>query len=262
MDIFYGSDSIVTVKPTGFVALLHLNSSWLRMHYQWLVFGIVFLSALNITGIGRNAVSLLLFIAVKILSDLNDKVSNGGDRMALLLLFYLAFANTYSYYTLQKRKPFSERNEKLYNLISNLAAWSLIINLCMVYFFAGFFKALDPYWQDGTTLHYFFNDDRYSVFIAPGGYIALPTVFLYIINYGTILLELAFPFLIWHKKFRNRVLFLCFLMHLGIYSFLMVYAMSVIYVLQYGLFYSNDEMLALAAKIRGMFKKLISFAGR
>ncbi|MBL0356288.1 MAG: HTTM domain-containing protein [Chitinophagaceae bacterium] len=226
-----------------------------------LIIGACFvLLALNLFGIGRNAVSILLFLSLTLLNSINDRINNSGDEMSLLLMGYLSIANTFSYFTLFKRKPLPPAKEKLYNLISNLAAYSIVINLCLAYFFAGLFKLLDPYWQNGTSLHYFLNDDRHSILAAGGKYVQFPALFLYIVNYGTLLLEVSFPVLIWYKKYRNWVLLLCFLMHLGIYTFLMVYAMSLIFVLQYGMFYSNEEMLALSEKIKAGFRRLFSFA--
>lgn len=259
-EVLYSNHSFLNIAPSNSLYFLHIDPLLLKEHYMLIIGACFVLLVLNILGIGRNIVSILLFISLVLLNNINDRINNSGDEMSLLLMFYLSLANTYSYFTLFKRKPFEERKEKLYNLLSNLAAYSIVINLCLAYFFAGVFKLLDPYWQNGTSLHYFLNDDRYSVFAAGGKHVQFPALFLYIVNYGTLILELTFPVLICYKRYRSWVLLLCFLMHLGIYTFLMVYAMSVIFVLQYGMFYSNDEMLALAGKIKARFRKVFSFA--
>jgi len=260
LELFYSNHSSIAVNPSSSLYLFHINPELIKQHYLILVYTCIGLLIANILGIGRNIISVALFLALLLLNGINDRITNGGDVMALLLAFYLAIANTFSYFTLFKRKPFSEPKERVYNLLSNLAAYSIMINLALAYFFAGLFKLVDPYWQNGTALHYFLNDDRYSVFAAGQKYVEFPAIFLYIINYGTLLLELTFPVLICYKKYRSWVLLLCFIMHLGIYTFLMVYAMSVTFVIQYGIFYSNEEMLALAGKIRARFRKVFSFA--
>lgn len=261
IEIFYSNNSFLHVKASSSLYFLHIDPVWLRAHYMILIYACIVLLILNILGIGRNLVSLGVFLGFTLLNDLDDRITNGGDVMSTLLLLYLSFANSFSYFTLFKRKPLREPAEKLYNLLSNLAAWCIIINLCFAYFFSGFFKVLNPYWQNGTALHYFLNDERYSVFAAGGKYVEFPAFFLYIINYGTLLLELCFPVLVFYKKkYRNPILFTCFLMHLGIYSFLMVYTMSMIFVLQYGMFYSNEELLSLVEKIKAKFRRVFSFA--
>ena len=83
----------------------------------------------------------------------------------------------------------------------------------------------------------------------------IPSLVLYIANYGTLALELTFPVMVCHPRLKNITLLLCFCMHLFIYSFMMIYAMSIIFVMQYGMFYSNDTMLSLAARIKSRFVK-------
>lgn len=261
-EMLYSNHSFLNIAPANAVYLFHIDPVLLKQHHMLVIYTCMVLLVLNIFGIGRNIVSILLFLALTLLFSINDKFNNSGDNMAMLLVFYLCFANSFSHFTLFKRKILPPPKEKLYNLLSNLAAYSMIINLCLAYFLAGLFKLVDPYWQNGTALHYFLNDYRFSVFAGNDNHVEFPTPVLYLLNYGTLLLELTFPVLVWYKKSRNWVLLLCFLMHAGIYAFLMIYAMSVIFVLQYGLFYSNEELLALRGKIRLVFTKLFSFTAR
>ncbi len=261
-EVLYSNKSFLKLDSTISLQIFGLNAVWLKEHYMALVIVCMLLLVLNLFGIGRNIVSLLLFLSFTVLYHLDNKFANSGDEMSMLLLMYLSFANTFSHFVLFKRKPFDEKKEKVYNLISNIAAYSIMINLCMSYFMAGFFKALDFHWQAGTGIYYFINDDRYSVFAAGGKHVALPLAISYVFNYGTLLLEFVFPVLVWYKKPRNIVFAFCLLMHLGIYSFLMVYGMTIVFVIQYGLFYTNDETLAAFEKIKLFLRKLFRFAGK
>jgi hypothetical protein len=258
--LMYGSDSMLKIYPDPLLDNIGIGTFFLREHYQYVVGACLLLLLLNLLGIGRNLVAFLLFIAYMLLFNMNNRMANGGDKMSVILLFYLSFANTYSYFTLFKRRLLPPAKEKLYNLLSNLAAYSIIINLCLVYFIAGLSKLNEPHWQQGTAIHYFINDDRFSVFAYGGKHVELPQWLSYTINYGTIVLELVFPFVIWFKKSRNIVLMLCCIMHIGIYLFLMIYGMSLIFLIQYGLFFSDDEVKLLAKKIKGFFTKRFSFA--
>ncbi len=259
-EFLYSNQSFLKLDPSPSLAAFGIDSFFIRDHYMALVWLCMIMLVLNLFGIGRNIVSLLLFLLMTVLYHINNQFANSGDEMSMLLLLYLSFANTFSHFVLFKRKPFAPATEKGYNLISNLADWSLIINLCISYFMAGAHKILQPYWQDGTAIYYFINDDRYSLFAAGSKHVALPWTISFIIGYGTVILELLFPFLVFNKKTRNILLGLCLLMHLGIYSFLMVYGMSVIFVIQYGLFYSNEEVMAAAEKSKVFLKKLFRFA--
>lgn len=258
-EVLYSNHSFLTLNSTYYLQIFGISTFLLKEHYVVLVAVCMCLLVLNLFGIGRNIVSLLLFLSFTILYHLDNKFTNGGDEMSMLLLFYLSFANTFSYFTLFKRRPLQPKIEKVYNLVSNLAAYSIMINLCLAYFMAGVFKMMDPYWQKGTGIYYFINDDRYSVFTAGAKDVHFPLVLSYILNYGTLVLEFTFPLLVWHKKYRNIILIILLLMHLGIYAFLMIYGMTVIFIIQYGLFYSNDEVMAVAGKIKLFFRKLFRF---
>lgn len=259
-DVLYSNHSFLQIDSSYSLKAFGLNAHLLKEHHMILVSICLLLLLLNLFGIGRNIVSLLLFLSFTVLYHLDNKFANSGDEMSMLLLFYLSFANTFSYFTLIKRKAFSPSKEKLYNLISNVAAYSLMVNLCMAYFMAGLFKLMDPNWQKGTGIYYFVNDDRYSVFAAGGRHVAFPLILSYIINYGTLLLEFTFPVLVWYKKYRTIIFVICLLMHLGIYAFLMIYGMTIVFIIQYGMFYSNEEVMTAAEKIKLFFRKLFRFA--
>jgi hypothetical protein len=256
-EVLYSNHSFLQLNPTQYFSFFRLNAAFLREHYMVLVSVCMFLLVFNLLGIGRNIVSLLLFLCFTILYHFNNKFANGGDEMSMVLLFYLSFANSFSHFTLFKRKPWMLQIEKVYNLLSNLAAYSIMINLCLVYFIAGMYKLMDPYWQKGTAIYYFANYDRFSVFAASGKYVGFPLLLSYLFNYGTILLELSFPVLVWYKKYRNIVFLFILLMHLCIYFFLMIYGMTVIFIIQYGLFYSNQEVMFATGKIKLFFSKLL-----
>lgn len=252
-ELLYSNNSFFPVKP-GVPAIFFGYIQSIKEHYILLVSLCVLLLLLNIFGIGRNLVSVLVFIAVAVLKVINGRFINGGDIMALLLLFYLAGANTFAHFTLFKRKPFSGRQEGLYNMLSNLLACSIMINLCFIYFMAGLGKLDDPLWRSGMAIHYFINNEHYFLFAGSDKVIELPKIILHGLNYGTIVLELLAPFLVWFRPFRFWMLLLLFLMHCFIFSFFMLYGMSVIFILQYGMFYSEAELKTALQKVKRIFR--------
>jgi hypothetical protein len=210
---------------------------------------------LNIFGIGRNLVSALLFLTLGLLQTINNSFSNGGDAMALLLTFYLSAANTFSHLTLFKRKLLSARKEKLYNMASNLVAYSIMLNLSFIYFMAAIGKLEDTEWRNGMALNYYINNEHYFIFASSARHTALPKIIVYFFTYAVILLELTAPFLIWIRKFRLLTFSLLILMHLVIYCFFMIYGMSLIFILQYGLFFSEKEIKGVVQKVKSIFLK-------
>lgn len=257
-EVLYSNHSFLQLNTTKYFSFFRLNAAFLREHYMVLVWICMCLLVLNLLGIGRNIVSLLLFICFTILYHFNNRYANGGDEMSMLLLFYLSFANSFSHLTLFKRKPWPQTIEKIFNLISNLAAYSIMLNLCLAYFIAGTYKLIDPYWQKGTAIYYFANNERFSVFASGEKSVGFPLLLSYLLTYGTLFLELSFPVLAWCKKYRNILFLLMMLMHLCIYFFLMIYGMTIIFIIQYGLFYSNEEVRLAAGKIKSLPGKLFS----
>ncbi len=253
LELVYSNHSLFNLTSGNGIYLFHLDPLWFKQYYMLVVYGCIMLLLLNILGIGRNMVSFLLFISLALLQNMNDTFGNGGDWMALILVFYLSFADTFAHFTLFKQKPRSASKQQLRNLLSNLAAYSIMINLCLVYFMAGLYKAQDPYWLKGTGIYYFLNDERYSI-LAANKQITTSAVLPYIVNYGTLLFEIAFPFLVYFRRTRAIALILGVLMHLGIYFFLMIYGMSLIFIIQYGLFFSNEEIVSTVEKVKGMLK--------
>ncbi|MFT3682326.1 MAG: HTTM domain-containing protein [Ferruginibacter sp.] len=250
-EVLYSNNSFLDIKPVG----LHFFLPWIQLvkaNYLLFMYGLILLLLLNITGAGRNLVSFLIFVALGTLQMINYKFVNGGDIMALLLSLYLSAANTFSFFTPGKRKPFSEKKERLYNLLSNLVVYSIMINLAFIYLMSGIGKLEDPYWRNGTAIHYLLNTENYFVFASEERPLELPKIILYTLSYGVIILELLAPFLIWYKKYRFPVFACLFLMHLFIYCFFMFYGMSVIFVLQYGLFFSEAEIKGALQKLKNI----------
>lgn len=253
-EILYSTHSFLKIRPSDSFHLFHLDLFFLKEHYLVVVWACVVLLLLNIFGIGKNIVSLLVFLMLTLLYNINNKFSNGGDEMSLLLAFYLSFANTFSHFTLFKPKEYALPKQKIYNLISNLAVYAIIINLSLSYFMSGWYKLQDTYWLRGTGMYYILNDERFSILAAGGRHISAPAILVYFLTYSTILFEIGFPFFVYFRRSKRIVLILGLLMHLGIYIFLMIYGLSVIFVIQYGLFFSDEETTAAVKKVKRLVK--------
>ncbi len=253
-EMLYSPNSFLPVRISNTFIFFHIKAVFLQAHYLLIVYSCIVFLVLNILGVGRNIVAVLLFIALTLLYHLNKDALNGGDKMALLLVFYLCFANSFSHLTLFKQKVLPLQQERFCNLLSNLAAYGIMINLCFGYFMAALFKVNDPYWQSGTAIHYFLNDPRYSIF-AKDHTIFFPKLLIYTVTYGTILFESIFPFLVWkHGRSRNIMLITGLVMHLGIYAFFMIYGMSLTYIIQYGLFFTDEEVKRFAGKLKTLLR--------
>ena len=249
LDVLYGRSAFVLSK-TNFLHRLAGGFSSISNYYMWFIIPYILVLLLNIAGIGRWITALLLFVMLYTLQRMNMLIVNGGGLMARLILLYLVFANSYQYFVLIKQKPLKEQQRKIVNLLSNLAALSIMLHLCLAYFSSGIVKILDTYWQRGEAVYYVLQMERFVG--TPFNSVILQHPWIDITaTYTVLLFELGFPILIWIKKLRKPLLVIGIIFHLSIYIFLMIYAFQIVFLLIYGLFLPNEKLLSFARKVKG-----------
>lgn len=97
--------------------------------------------------------------------------------------------------------------------VKSFAIRLLQIQLCIVYFFAGFGKMLGTDWWDGNAIWYVFNNFivEYPVSIMP----VFRSVFI-IFSLFTVFLEISYPLFINYARTRKYCLFFVICMHIAI----------------------------------------------
>lgn len=254
MEILYGPSTFVTLKSNLISRIPGGGLTLVRTYYIWVIVTYIIVILLNILGIGRWFTALLLFLMVDFLEKMNTSFVNGGDKMVRLILFYMIFANSYQYFVLYKnRKEVSEKG-KLKNLISNLAALSIMLQLCVAYFASGIAKINNTFWLNGEATYYALSMERF-VGTSLNKYIVQQKWIDYLTNYGTIIFELFFPILIWIKKMRKPLLITGVIFHICIYIFMMIYGFEIVFILIYGLFLPNKMLVDFSQKIKSFFWK-------
>lgn len=252
LEILYGQSAFV-VSKSNFINRLPGGFSVIKDHYMWFILVYLVVIFLNIFGIGRWKTGLLLFVMTYVLQEMNVSLINTGDRMARMILFYLIFADSYEYFVLVKRAPASNEQRKLQILVSNLAALSIMVQLCLAYFATGLAKINDPLWLNGEATYYALSMERFMG--TPFNKWLVQQQWIdYGSNYAVLLFELCFPLLIWAKRFRKVLLIAGILFHLSIYLFLMIYGFQVVFVLIYGLFLPNRQVINFANRLGAMLK--------
>jgi len=252
MDLLYGQTIFIESEKRIIKLLSFGNSFDFRAHYRWFIFFYIGVIVLNILGIGRTFTAILLFLSVYIVQKLNKTVLNGGDIFAGFILFYLILSDSYRYFTLFKPAAPPKEKTKFLNLLSNLAAFSIMLQLCMGYFALGVTKLIDPVWQSGEATYYALMNEGYKG-TPYNQWIVQHKWIDYCTNYGVMAFELLFPLLVWFKKLRKPFLIAGILFHLSIYIFMMIYGFEVVFMLIYGLFLPNDQLIKFAQKINCFF---------
>lgn len=240
--LLYGKQTLLQFSTHSIFSVSGIGDSFLKEHYLLLILGYIICLLFFIIGLGKNFTAFLVFCFLFLLQRLNNAEVNGGDSLARFLIFYFIFANSFEYFSVQKSKPTTVKN-----LISNLAAFSMMLQLCVAYYFGFYNKVINPYWQDGSAMYYILNTHAYAssnLNHTLSQYNWL-TIFL---TYATLVLEATFPFLIWLKKCRNSLLILGLILHSSIYFLMMLYNLQIVFLSIYGLFFSHKEWMYFLKK--------------
>lgn len=200
---------------------------------------LVLLSFLFAFGVGKSLTALLLFICVYFNGEIIYLHSNGGDNLLTYVCLYLIFVNSYDYLSFKKIEYKNSKIKNLSVMVSNLAVYSIMIHLCLVYFVSFIHKIHADEWYNGVATYYILNLERYN---SPLNHLFSKNAFVVgFSTYFTLAFELFFPILIWNKNFRNILLLSGIGLHLGIYFFMMIYDFEILFIMIYGFFLTNQE---------------------
>ncbi len=260
MDILYGHSAFL-VPPPSYLRRLPGGIAFVRQYYLWFFITYTIVLCLNIFGIGRWVTALTVAVFFDVLQKMNVGILNGGDRLAKLVLIYLVFASSYQYFVFKKSTATDEESTKFKNLLGNLAALSIMLQLCVSYFSSGLAKLITPMWLNGEAGYYALSIERFSG--TPfNSFIVQQHWLVYILTYATLFFEVLFPVLIWFKKIRKPLLAAGLIFHAGIYIFMMIYGFQLVFILLYGLFLPNEWWLNMHQKVSRLLKSKFNFTSR
>ncbi|MER7620486.1 HTTM domain-containing protein [Streptomyces sp. NPDC126503] len=104
----------------------------------------------------------------------------------------------------------------LANLAHNAALLVLMAEVCLIYATAGWYKVQGSRWQDGTALYYPLHLDYFTPWPALSELLASGGVMVMLLTYGTVVVQVAFPFTLLHRGAKNVLLVVMMLEHAGI----------------------------------------------
>ncbi|MBK6267413.1 HTTM domain-containing protein [Marivirga sp. S37H4] len=254
-EILYGSQSFVAHENIFFLGFIEMGS-WIREFHAEITFVFSILCVFMIFGIGKRLTIFFIFLLFELFQRMNGLVLNGGDNLMKFILLYLIFADSFQYFVLKKVSYQNQILNNLNNLFTRLSAYSILIHLCLAYFVSGIFKLHSDVWFNGVASYYTLSLERFqgtpfNEQLAQNGY------FITISTYGTLFLELYFPVLIWIKKIRYPLMVAGILLHLSIFSLMMIYDFQFVFIMAYCLFLTNKEWEVLTQRL-----KSLKFAGK
>lgn len=160
----------------------------------------------------------------------NEYLYYGVDTVAIALLLILCVAPVGSALSLDRIRQVRKYKDRygldarppLLKSMRGFACQRLMqLQMAVIFFFAGVEKLAGNLWLTGEAPWYAFNN--YAVAFMPTGFFAEHFWLVKLIGFGTLIIETAYPFLIWASKTRPYVLIAALTLHAGIAVFMGMY---------------------------------------
>ncbi|MCQ8773687.1 HTTM domain-containing protein [Streptomyces telluris] len=104
----------------------------------------------------------------------------------------------------------------LANLLHNAGLLVIMAEVCLIYATAGWYKIQGSRWQDGTALYYPLHLDYFSPWPELSHALAASGLLVLLLSYGTVAVQVAFPFTLLNRRVKNVLLAVMMMEHLGI----------------------------------------------
>lgn len=174
----------------------------------------------------------------------NWQATDAGLNLVVLLAFLLCFCDTGGVRAFRFERRFPSLS-MLSNLSHNCARFLIAWQICMVYFWAVFYKLGGENWRDGTALYYVLHLSHFTPFHTISVALYSNAVFVAAMTYMTIGFQMAFPFLMWNTRLKPYLIGAAVIMHLAIGAALGLVLFSATMIAADVALLSDNEMLRL-----------------
>ncbi|GGY28880.1 HTTM domain-containing protein [Streptomyces djakartensis] len=92
------------------------------------------------------------------------------------------------------------------NVVHNGALLVIMAEACLIYATAGWYKVQGSRWQDGTAVYYPLHLEYFSPWPALADLLSASGTLVMLVTYGTVLVQVAFPFTLFNRRVKNVLL--------------------------------------------------------
>ncbi|MER8183339.1 HTTM domain-containing protein [Kitasatospora sp. NPDC094015] len=196
---------------------------WFELVYHLGVLAAVLLAL----GWRTRASSLLFAVTAVSLQNRNVLVGDGGDNVVHLMAIYLVLVRCGRVWSLDARRrrrrppraPMGEPRavlDALVTMVHNCGMLVIAAQVVLIYSTAGWYKVQGSRWQDGTALHYPLHLDYFTPWPGLSGLLGSSLLLTFLLTYGTVILQVGFPFTLANRRLKNVLLALMMAEHLAI----------------------------------------------
>lgn len=142
-----------------------------------------------------------------------------GGTWWLPTLFWVLWIGHGVWWAVNRYAPQSEPRtllDVLANLAHNATLVVIMAEVCLIYATAGWYKIQGSRWQDGTALYYPLKLEYFTPWPALSDLLASNAVMVMVLTYGTVIVQVAFPFTLFNRRVKNVLLVAMMCEHVGI----------------------------------------------
>ncbi|WP_399419965.1 HTTM domain-containing protein [Streptomyces sp. WAC05292] len=159
------------------------------------------------------------------------------------------------WWMVDRHEPRSEARavlDVLANTVHNAGMLVIAAEVCLIYATAGWYKVQGSRWQDGTALYYPLGLDYFSPWPELSSLLAGSGTLVMLLTYGTVAVQVAFPFTVFQRRVKNVLLAVMVLEHAGIAVLLGLPFFSMAMIAADAVFLPTAFLLWLGARAAGM----------
>ncbi|MFF1839315.1 HTTM domain-containing protein [Streptomyces sp. NPDC058231] len=219
---------------TGWNSILTLSDS--RAYFELCYVMALVTSALFMLGWRTRVMSILFAVVVISFHARAIFMTDGGDNLLLLMAIYLVLTACGRRWSLDARRDrlktarasnapqqvgsysaqqLRDARITLTTVVHNCGMFVIAAQVCFLYGTAGLYKVQGASWGSGTALHYVLNLELFQPWPALSHLVDEHTILIAIVGYMTVLLQVAFPFVLF-GRLKYPVVAMLLGMHLGI----------------------------------------------
>ncbi|PRH79707.1 hypothetical protein C6N75_08150 [Streptomyces solincola] len=141
-----------------------------------------------------------------------------SGELWLLVLLWLLWLAQGLWWLAERRAPGQPRAllDVVANLLHNATLAVVMAEVCLIYATAGWYKVQGSRWQDGTALYYPLKLDYFTPWPFLSDLLAASGIMVMLVTYGTVIVQVAFPFTLFNRKVKNVLLAVMMAEHAGI----------------------------------------------
>lgn len=216
-------------------------------------------------GFVRDRVGQVLWVVLGVFLLVGTEMDRVHVELWMLVLFWGLWGAQGLWWAANRYAPGGEPRallDILANLVHNAGLAVIMAEVCLVYATAGWYKIQGSRWQDGTALYYPLKLDYFSPWPDLSSLFASSGVMVMLLSYGTVIVQVAFPFTLFNRRIKNVLLVGMMLEHAGIAVLLGLPFFSLAMIAADAVFLPTNFLRRLGGRITRLRDRLLSRIGK